>query len=506
MKKTIFSAVFIISLFTIADRFLGFVFKIFLSRELGAESLGVYQVALSFFFVLLTATTSGIPLIVSKLTAKYRIEGNVRRERALTCAALLVGLVISIVICGGVILLQKPLGAITADEESTSLLLFMLPALVFSAVYAALRGNLWGRQRYFTVSLVEVLEQIARILGCVLLFYLGFNKLKTTAFSMSIGCFVSMLTVIFFFLRDKGRLASPKGEIVPLLKSSTPITVSRAASSLVSSLTAIAVPFLLTASGFTRSEALAHYGASVGMAMPLLYIPITIVGSLAFVMIPTIATSVSKGEKSKVNTQIKNAISFSIILAATFVPMFSAVGKEIGIFIYDSALSGRFLSCSAWLLIPLAVENITSSTMNSLDLEVRSFFNYLTGAAVTFVICFAFYGNFTVEAFSLAQGIGWTLSTILHVLSIRKKTGLGFSFVPKLLICIAIIIPTTFLTEWLHSLFMGTGQFLSIAISSTIGILFFAALTILFGLVNVNTVRTRPKKRKNTVKTLAKSK
>lgn len=80
MKKTIFSAVFTLSVFTVIDRALGFIFKIFLSRELGAAMLGVYQVALSFFFVLLTATTSGIPLIVSKLTAKYRISGELKKN------------------------------------------------------------------------------------------------------------------------------------------------------------------------------------------------------------------------------------------------------------------------------------------------------------------------------------------------------------------------------------------------------------------------------------------
>ena len=110
MKKTIFSAVFTLSVFTVIDRALGFIFKIFLSRELGAAMLGVYQVALSFFFVLLTATTSGIPLIVSKLTAKYRISGELKKERSLTAAALIVGLAISLAVAGLVLLLYKPLG------------------------------------------------------------------------------------------------------------------------------------------------------------------------------------------------------------------------------------------------------------------------------------------------------------------------------------------------------------------------------------------------------------
>ena len=66
-------AVLSVTFFTVIDRVLGFIFKIYLSRELGAVNMGVYQVALSIFFLLLTATTSGIPLIVSKLMAKYEL-------------------------------------------------------------------------------------------------------------------------------------------------------------------------------------------------------------------------------------------------------------------------------------------------------------------------------------------------------------------------------------------------------------------------------------------------
>ena len=49
MKNSFYSAVLTLSIFTVIDRFLGFGFKIYLSRVLGASALGVYSVAFSFF-------------------------------------------------------------------------------------------------------------------------------------------------------------------------------------------------------------------------------------------------------------------------------------------------------------------------------------------------------------------------------------------------------------------------------------------------------------------------
>ena len=59
VMKGLAKSVLTITAFTFVERILGFFFKIYLSREIGAIGMGVYSVALSFFFVLLTLLTSG---------------------------------------------------------------------------------------------------------------------------------------------------------------------------------------------------------------------------------------------------------------------------------------------------------------------------------------------------------------------------------------------------------------------------------------------------------------
>ena len=76
VMKSITRAVVTLTAFTFAERTLGFLFKIYLSREIGAVGMGIYSVALSFFFVLLTLLTSGIPLVVSKITATNKSNGG----------------------------------------------------------------------------------------------------------------------------------------------------------------------------------------------------------------------------------------------------------------------------------------------------------------------------------------------------------------------------------------------------------------------------------------------
>ncbi|MBR2988522.1 MAG: oligosaccharide flippase family protein [Clostridia bacterium] len=496
MKNSFYSAVLTLSIFTVIDRFLGFGFKIYLSRVLGASALGVYSVAFSFFMVLLTATTSGIPLVVSKLTAR---KNNDKKSSGVVSASLIIGLVISVIAVAVAFL-----PVINIDGRSKILLYILLPGLFFSAIYSSFRGSLWGQKRYFAVSIVEIIEQVCRIIACVILFIVGVDKLVSTAVSLPIGCFCSAVTVSFIYFLSGGKLSSPKGEIKPLLRSSLPITVSRMASSLVGSLTAVIVPFLLTTAGASENQALALYGSGVGMALPLLYIPITLVGSLAFALIPTVSQSYGEKNFGSVNRQISNAVVFSVVIAGAFAPIYSVLGEQIGTFVYDDVISGYFLSKASWTLVPLVIESLTSSVMNSLDLEKNGFVNYLIGSLASFIFMLSHYGSFDIFVVPTALGIGWAISSVLHIISISKRTGLGVKFWGKCVISCLLIFPTCTVCRAVANICSPLHLFFILAISSVVAMIFYLLACLLFGVVSPKLFGIYFTKRSKKVKTLAK--
>lgn len=482
--KTIVKSIFTLSVFTFIERLLGFIFKIYLSRELGATSLGIYQVAFSFFLVLLTLTTSGLPLIVSKRTAKCRAENDLCEEYTISTAALILGVIVSVIIIAVIVLLRNVIAGMFASSLSMTLVLYMLPALLFSSVYSAFRGNLWGRQKYTIVSVLELIEQICRIAICILLFVFGFEKVTSTALSMSIACFISAAACAAVYFKSGGKLMRTKGELKPLLKNSAPVTLSRAASSVIASLTSIAVPFILIGLGMTNDEAMYTYGYSVGMALPLLYIPLTFVGSMAFVMIPTLSRALATKNDSSVKMQIERAISTAIVLGGIFIPTFTAVGGSIGEYVYGNADAGRFLAFSAWLMVPIAVENITSSMMNSLELEFKALINYLIGSATLFAFIFILGKRFTIEMLAVAMGISFTLSSALNIIAMRKIVKFKLDFLFTLLKTMALIIPAFFAVKWLYAI-LPIPEFFRLALCGISGTLFMVAGCFLFGTLKI---------------------
>ena len=97
--KSLFKTVFIIILFSVITRVIAFVFKIYVSRVIGAEALGEYQVSFSIFMVLLTIISSGLPFVISRLTASYKAKHDLISERRILSAGIVVSFLLSIALC-----------------------------------------------------------------------------------------------------------------------------------------------------------------------------------------------------------------------------------------------------------------------------------------------------------------------------------------------------------------------------------------------------------------------
>ena len=96
-----------------------------------AESLGIYQISFSIFMVLLTVIASGLPLIVSRMTAKFNTQKDKQKEYECVTSATVIALTLSIVISILVFALQVPLSHIFADKRCIYILIALLPALIF---------------------------------------------------------------------------------------------------------------------------------------------------------------------------------------------------------------------------------------------------------------------------------------------------------------------------------------------------------------------------------------
>lgn len=419
-------SVLVITAFAVLTRLIGFVFRIFLSRLLGAEMLGVYQMALNIFMILLTIISTGLPLVLSREVAKE--PNNSARTRNITVAGLFIGVTTSLLLCAVVLIGHNLFGLIFTDERCLAILIITLPALVASSIYSVLRSVWWGEKRFMLLGLTELIEQVVRVLFFVPLLGVTFyfaNMAHVAAWSFTGACILSAIVVVIIFYccrkSDKTPI-QPRQYIQPILKAATPITGVRLFSSLTIPLITVLLPLRLMAAGWENNVAIAHLGIVSGMTLPLLTIPSTVISSIATALVPELSNLINLKQWPAVRRQIRTVLRFTVFISFCFIPIYLALGVPLGGFLYDNSSSGIYLVRSAWVMLPMSLNQITNTTLNAMNRENITIRNFALGTLILLPIIWFMPAVIGADAVLLGMGLAMTLTTILNLLEIRRVT------------------------------------------------------------------------------------
>ena len=404
--------------------------------------LGSYQDAMSIFAVMMTFVSSGIPVVLSRNVSYFAGNNDKKSIGSIVSSGLIITGIICMIVSLVVLLFPNFLSLIFTSNASTEMIYILLPALIFSSIYEVLRGALWGRKKFFAISITEFIEQVLRIILLFILFnttFLNISPTNKTALSLSLACTISAIIVIIIYFKSSGNLANPKYEFKNLLKESSPITAVRTVSSIVSSIIAIIIPLRLQTFGYSSTEALSEFGIIMGMTFPLLMIPATLIGSLAVTMIPSISeqsNNIDSGNiknksiiKSKINFSIKSSLLFSSILLSTFI----SLGVPICKLIFGNEKAGIYLSYASIIMIPLGLSQITSSILNAIGLEMKSLKNYILSSSVLILCIFFLPKYFGTFALIIGYFLMSLISAIMNVSMLMKRNLVSLGFLKTIL-------------------------------------------------------------------------
>lgn len=468
-RENIYRTAAYVTVFSVAEKFFGFLYRIILSRTLGSEGMGLYQLALSVFAVLVTATSSGIPLTVSRLITKHRANGNKRAEQSTITAAVAVTLMFSVPVFAILFFGHDLFDFIFSDPRCMSILLILLPSLTFNSVYSVIRGVLWGNKQFIPYCVIDLIEELVMIAAGILLvtgMTSVFDGAKRVAFAIVISYLVSFsLSTAYFFIKG-GRFRNPKRAFKPLLSSAMPITGMRTSSSLINSVIALILPARLIAAGFSSAETMSGIGVMMGMSMPVLSIPSTLIGSLALVMVPELAENFYKNQHKKLKDNIEKALKITSLIACVLIPMLFVLGEDLGKILFDNELSGKIIRRSCLMLLPMSLNMITTSMLNSLGYEKHTCGYFFIGAAATLACTWFLPAYIGIYAQIAGTALSSLICCVLNLRLLAKKSKEKVRFLKHTLISAFTILPVSILGVLLHNVFCSCMPLLFAAIST----------------------------------------
>lgn len=492
-KTTVYTTASIVTALSIAERGLGFLYRIVLSRLIGAEGLGLYQVALSLFGLFLTLGTGGIPITVSRMISKSKAEHRPLDEHGAVSAGVSLALILTLPVCLFFGIFGGKLTFLFSDTRSLTVFRILLLGLSLSAVYAVIRGSFWGNKQFLLPSILEIAEESVMVVAGVLLLQnvsSPASGAEKAAWAVVLSYLFSFTASLVCFLVRGGKFSTPKRQLKPLFNATMPITLVRASGSLVNSAVAVLLPVMLVRAGLESGEALSLFGVVSGMVLPVLFIPSTIIGSLSLVLVPELSEDFYKKKYERLRKNILRGIRFSFLVACVLIPLFYAVGEDLGRWAFSNAKAGELIVKSCPLLLPMSLTMISTSILNSTGFERQTLLFYCIGAAALLLCVLFLPALIGVSAYLVGLFLSYLLTTLCNLFFLFKKCPFfekerGQVRVKEFLLPLLLVLPLSLLGKGasvLLSKFLG--EFFALALSAFLALAFTLVLYLITGVLS----------------------
>ncbi|MFI5359792.1 MAG: polysaccharide biosynthesis C-terminal domain-containing protein [Halanaerobiales bacterium] len=422
---------------------MGFVYRIFLTRIIGTEGIGLYQVAYPIYTTLLVVSRSGIPIALAKLISDKISRGerkeafqifNVSRKLSFS-----VGLFFSILM----ILLAKPLTIIFKwGPDAFYPVAAIAPAIFFVSIMATYRGFFQGLQDMVPTAISQIVEQFVRMLTMISLAYILVRHSLSLAaagatFGAVTGAIAGLFVLIFIYYKRRKKIWSfvredPEAypdksrtrEIIRDIASlAIPITIGALVQPLMNLVDTIIVPMRLLAGNIT-AEPMALFGELTGVAMTLVNFPTIITASLATSLVPSIAEAYALQEATQIKRRTQTGLRLTILISLPAAVGLYVLAEPLTTIIFAVPTAARILRITAWSVVFIGLQETSSAILNGMGRTRIPARNLFVGALVNAFFNYTLTANprFGIRGAAFGTVFGFAVAALLNLIYVKRYT------------------------------------------------------------------------------------
>ncbi|MEW6183680.1 MAG: stage V sporulation protein B [Bacillota bacterium] len=379
---------------SVVNRFLGFIYQIFLIRLIRAEGIGLFTMVYPIYVLALVLASMGIPVAIAKLVSDAVTRHDTARAYQILRLSLLYTIISSFTVTLiGFTSARFITGQVLSNPATLLPFLCLLPGVLIVSVCSVFRGFFQGLQNMTPTAVSQGAEQLTRVLiGLLLASFLIHKGVLAAACGASLGAicgeFFGFVLMLGFFLRHRRLLPrTPRlsiGEAGFLTREifglALPITLMRFVSTGFLSLEAILIPHRLIGSGYSMQEATGIYGQFAGIAETMLYTPGLITVSLSTVLVPAIAEALAARNSDLLGSRINNALRLTFLTGLPSAVVLFLLPEDLCRIIFGYPNAGAALRVLALGAPFLYLQQTTTGILQGLGRPMVPFRNLVTAS------------------------------------------------------------------------------------------------------------------------------
>lgn len=423
MKNKFIKSAIILTIGGGITKILAMVIKIFLTRSIGDDGIGLYMLILPTFNLFITLSTMSLATAISKLVAE---KGTGQK---IILPIIPISLIYNFILMIFLILLAPFIANTLLDNALAyypiMAISFTLPFICLSNI---LKGYFYGKENMLPYVIANNLEQIVRLIFIIIfipkLLIYGINLAVAGVVLINIVSeLISTICLIIFIPNKKIDLSNLKFNkelFKDILNISLSTTGSRIIGSISYFLEPIILTFILLKSGYQNNYIIFEYGIIAGYVYPLLLIPSFFTMAISTSLLPIISENYTKGKYQYAKKKLTQAINISLGIGILFTIIFMIFPSNLLKFVYNTNLGSNYIRLTAPFFLLHYIQGPLTAYLQAIGKSKEAMLGTLEGAIIKNILLLILPKIIGMWGFIMSTIVNILYVTLQHLYYVKK--------------------------------------------------------------------------------------
>ena len=446
-SKSIIGGMTVLGLAGVICKLVGVLYSIPLTWMIGTQGLGVYNAVFPAYNLLLTISSAGLPVAVSRLVARSLAKDDPRSAKNVFKTALLlltvVGSVATIIMLAGSNLLA------IASDQPTSRIGFQViaPCVLLVCMLSAFRGFMQGQQNMTPTAISQLIEQVGKVFLALPMAYFGSKiGIEYGAAGALLGTTIvegiALVYMVLLYYRKKttfatlpqladGAMESRSNIAKQLMSISLPITIGACIVPLSQYIDSTMLVGRLMSTGMAANTAASVYGLFSGTVIRIINIPTALALAVSMSLVPAISSAKAVNDNEQIVRQTDLGMRFAFLIGLPCSIGMSVLAEPLMRFFYQGSiiedeliLGGELLTMSGLTIVLFTVVQATTSVLQGLGKQRIPMYTLVAGVVCKIILNYVLIAipGINIHGAPIASLVCYTVSMVPNLYYMLKYT------------------------------------------------------------------------------------
>ena len=458
-QKNLVGGISLLGLAGLICKVVGVMYRIPLASGIGAQGIGIYQQVFPSYNLMLTISSAGIPVAISRMVAGYVAQRDVRNAQRVFRVSLILLTVLGVVMTGLMLLFSGSLARGVGTPEARLSFMSIAPSLFLVCVMSAFRGEMQGRRRMAPTAVSQLIEQVGKVFIALPMAnhmfaqgrdvldasargaagaLLGTSIAEGAALLFMMGCHFLSGSELKTITQDESRRpVSYKKLALQVVAISIPISIGGCIVPLANTIDSYMLKNLMSR-WMPDEEALVRYGIYSGLVLPLINVPTAVAMAMSINLVPAVSTGVALNDQEHVKRESATGLRLASLIGLPCSVGMSMLAEPILAALYlgggrytpeQIRLGGELLTFSALTIVLFTQVQATSGILQGVKKHRIPMYTLVAGVLckVTLNYILVNIPGVDIHGAPFASLLCYTVSMVPNLYYVAKYTGLRLS-------------------------------------------------------------------------------